>query len=326
MKYFEPCLEPAAEKVVEVAAAVICRADGQFLLAQRPQGRPYPGYWEFPGGKIEAGETPARALVRELQEELGMQVRRASPWMTRIHRYSHATVRLHFFRVTEWAGEPLCLEQQSIAWQSIETLSVSPLLPANGPILDALGLSPIYAISNAAELGAKAFLVRLERALKAGLRLFQLREKTLAKREYDTVLASAVDLAHTYGARMTINSAVNSDDVRRAREVGADGIHLTARALLAARVRPEIALVGGSCHDERELDQAASLGLDFVVLGPVLPTLSHPGTATLGWKRFSELIKHYSLPVYAIGGMRPADLRTAQHHGAHGISMMRAAW
>jgi len=326
MTYPEPRLAPAPEEIVDVAAAVISRPDGQFLLARRPQGRPYPGYWEFPGGKIEPGETPAHALARELNEELGIQVRQASPWVTRVYRYPHATVRLHFFRTTEWAGEPQCLEHQAIAWQSIETLSVSPLLPANGPILDALALAPIYAISNAAELGAKEFPARLERALKAGLRLFQFREKTFPQREWDALLAKTVELAHAHGARIMVNCAINCADIGRAKQAGADGIHLTSRALLAARARPQIALVGGSCHNERELEQAARLGLDFVVLGPILPTLSHPGAATLGWKIFSELIRNYSLPVYAIGGMRPAELQIAQRHGAHGISMMRAAW
>jgi len=125
-------------KITEVAAAVIERPDGTFLLACRPEGKPYPGYWEFPGGKIEAGEDPRAALGRELKEELGIDVRAATPWITRVYAYTHATVRLHFFRVTAWDGEPQPLEDQGIAWQRPEAPDVTPMLPANAPVLSAL--------------------------------------------------------------------------------------------------------------------------------------------------------------------------------------------
>jgi 8-oxo-dGTP diphosphatase len=115
-------------KITEVAAAVIERP-GEFLLAQRPEGKPYPGYWEFPGGKIERGEDARAALVRELREELGIEVREATPWITRVYAYTHATVRLHFFKVTRWEGEPQPLEDQAIRWQRVEAPDVSPMLP-----------------------------------------------------------------------------------------------------------------------------------------------------------------------------------------------------
>src|SRR5207253_9676517 len=102
------------QEVIEVAAAVIQRPDGRFLLAQRPPGKVYAGYWEFPGGKLEPGEPPAQALARELHEELGIGVACAYPWITRVFTYPHATVRLNFFRVTSWAGEPQPREDQAI--------------------------------------------------------------------------------------------------------------------------------------------------------------------------------------------------------------------
>ena len=102
-------------KITEVAAAVIERPDeGLFLLAQRPEGKPYPGYWEFPGGKIEAGETVAGALARELKEELGIEVHSSTPWITRVYVYTHATVRLHFRRVMRWRGTPRGREGQAL--------------------------------------------------------------------------------------------------------------------------------------------------------------------------------------------------------------------
>src|SRR6188472_1302006 len=144
-------------KITEVAAAVIERPDGSFLLAQRPEGKPYPGYWEFPGGKIEAGEDVATALARELKEELGIEVRESMPWITRVYAYTHATVRLHFWRVTRWDGEPQRLEDQDIKWQRVEAPDVSPMLPANAPVLAALALPAVMIVSDAARKGIDAW-------------------------------------------------------------------------------------------------------------------------------------------------------------------------
>src|SRR5262245_23017038 len=140
--------------MIEVAAAVIQRADGSFLLAQRPAGKVYAGYWEFPGGKVEAGEDAAAALSRELHEELGIDVERADPWITRVYTYPHGTVRLHFFRVSRWRNEPHPREQQAIAWQGIDAPTVAPMLPANAPVLAALALPPEYAVTDAAGYGS----------------------------------------------------------------------------------------------------------------------------------------------------------------------------
>ena len=102
---------------VEVAAAVITGPDGRFLLGQRPAGKVYAGYWEFPGGKIEPGEAPLAALKRELHEELGIEVELAYPWLTRDYDYAHAAVRLRFFRVVRWSGSLHGRENQRFAWQ-----------------------------------------------------------------------------------------------------------------------------------------------------------------------------------------------------------------
>ena len=133
--------------IVEVAAAVIQRPDGAFLLAQRPHGKVYAGYWEFPGGKVEPGEPLERALARELHEELGIEVERAYPWITRTFVYPHAEVRLHFHRVLAWRGDPRALEHDALGWRPPDSVDLDPLLPANGPILRGLALPAEYAIS-----------------------------------------------------------------------------------------------------------------------------------------------------------------------------------
>ncbi|MEO8203361.1 MAG: Nudix family hydrolase [Betaproteobacteria bacterium] len=307
--------------IVEVAAAVILRADGAFLLAKRPAGKVYAGWWEFPGGKVEEGEPAEAALVRELQEELGIDVKNAWPWLTRVFTYEHATVRLNFFRVTVWTGEPHGREGQELAWQRLDETLLSPMLPANAPILASLALPAEYAVSAVDSLGEAEYLRRLESRLKGGLRLVQLREKHLSPHQLVALAAKVCALAHHYGARVLVNG-----DVALAREAGADGIHFPAQALMRLNARPQGLLVGASCHDENELAQGMRLELDFAVLGPVKPTASHPGAQALGWDRFAQLARGATLPVYAIGGLAPLDLGPARRSGAHGIAMIRGAW
>ncbi len=318
-------------KIVEVSAAVLQRPDGSFLLAQRPADKIWAGYWEFPGGKVEPGETASDALARELREELGIEVVTAYPWLTRVFVYPHATVRLNFFRVTEWRGELHPHEGQQFAWQATLTLalsrgerglvSVEPLLPANAPILRALELPALYAISNAAELGVEPFLARLEARLDAGLRLVQLREKELQRHELRELALRVVALAHTRGAKVLLNS-----DVELARETGADGVQLTATQLAELTERPAVDWCAASCHSAEELRRAEALGCDFALLSPVLPTQSHPGAPHLGWENFAAIAKSSSIPVYALGGLTHEQMQTAWQHGAHGISLLRQAW
>jgi 8-oxo-dGTP diphosphatase len=304
-----------------VAAAVIYDDHGRFLLAQRPAGKVYAGYWEFPGGKVDAGETAHDALCRELHEELGIEVMRAYPWITRYYKYEHAHVKLNFFRVTGWRGDMHGKEGQAFTWQSIDNIDVGPMLPANAPVLRALALPKLYGITHAAQAGAERFLPLLPLALNAGLRLVQVREPQWSGQELESFARHVVQLAHGHGARVLING-----DTALAGRVGADGVHLRAAQLFELHKRPDCALVGASCHDRRELDRAAALGADFVVLGPVAATPSHENATPLGWQRFAALIEDYELPVYALGGLTPADLPQALAAGAHGVAMLRAAW
>ena len=125
----------ADRKVVEVAVGVLIRPDGQFLLTSRPAGKVYEGYWEFPGGKLEAGESVEQALRRELQEEIGITIGAVETWKIEMVDYPHALVRLHFCKVFDWAGELQMHEGQSFAWQSLP-VSVEPVLPGTVPVLD----------------------------------------------------------------------------------------------------------------------------------------------------------------------------------------------
>jgi 8-oxo-dGTP diphosphatase len=307
--------------IVQVAAAVLRRPDGRVLLAQRLPGTPYAGYWEFPGGKAEAGESMRAALDRELAEELGIEPTRAAPWLTRRYVYPHAHVELHFFRVLAWRGEPHGRDGQAIAWQAPGAFEVEPLLPANRPILRALELPAIYGITMAEDLDEETFLERAERAFDRGLKLVQLREKSWPVARLRAFVQALVPIARSAGARVLLNGEADL-----ARQLNCDGVHWPAARLLAAKDRPRGLLCAASCHNEAELARAAALDLDFAVLGPVTATPSHPDAAPLGWPRLAELLRDSPLPVYALGGLAASDLDAAIDCGAHGVALRRAAW
>lgn len=314
------------KKITQVAVAIL-QKDGEVLLASRPQGKGWAGWWEFPGGKIEANETPEHALSRELQEELGITPTQVQQWLTRRFDYPAThdslakTVLLHFYFVTAWAGELSAKEGQQLSWQNPQNISVSPVLPANAPIMQALALPPVYAISNVAEMGESAWLSALETQLKNGLRVIQLREPQLAPLALLRLAEQVLKMAKPYGAKILLNA-----DMQLVKELDADGVHLSSQKLMLLTEKPSNIMVAASCHNLAELQQAEKLGLDFVVLSPVQPTKSHENAATLGWAFFAEMIKNCEMPVYALGGMQMGDLAIALKSGARGIAMQRAVW
>jgi 8-oxo-dGTP diphosphatase len=311
-------------KLTEVAAAVIERraADGamEFLLGQRAPGTFYPGYWEFPGGKVEPGETPHDALVRELGEELGIGVTRADPWLRREHVYEHAHVRLNFFRVRDWCGELHDHVHSALAWQRADGRRWRPCCRPTRRCWRRWPC-PILRHHHAGEIGIDAQLMALAHALENGLRLVQLREPTLDAARRSAFVHAAVDLCHQYGARVLVNG-----DPALAAATAADGVHLQARQLAAQTARPDFALVAASCHTAAELERAAQLGCDFAVFGAVRATASHPGVAGIGWEGLAAALAVPPLPTFALGGLSRADLDAAQRAGAHGIAAIRGAW
>ena len=302
--------------IVEVAAAVLQRPDGSFLLARRPQGKVFAGYWEFPGGKVEPGEAPPAALARELHEELGIDVETAYPWITRVFSYPHATVRLKFYRVVQWKKEPRPRENQALAWQRLDAPMADPMLPANAPVLASLALPWEYAITDAARHGIPKMLLLLEERLEQGLKLVQVREPHLTEDQRALFTEQVVDLAQGHGCKVLVKTPFP----------GAHGLHLSATQLLQLESKPLNMLVGASCHTRLELERAMRLELDFAVLGPVQRTASHENAVPFGWEEFTKLVKDASLPVYAIGGLSSADLGSAWRAGAHGVAMITAAW
>ena len=144
----EGLLSGQERKVVDVAVGVLLRGNGDFLLTSRPAGKVYEGYWEFPGGKLEAGESVEAALRRELQEEIGITIASAHAWKVEMVDYPHALVRLNFCKVFEWTGDLQMHEGQSFAWERLP-VGVQPVLPGTVPVLGWLaeerGVSPAIA-------------------------------------------------------------------------------------------------------------------------------------------------------------------------------------
>ena len=368
---------------VEVVAAAITDPRGRILLARRTAGRDLAGLWEFPGGKREPGETPEQALIRELDEELGIQVQVGSPLIAVPQAYPHRRMRLDVRRVSAWKGIPKGHEGQALAWVPPHRLASYAMPPADIPVVAALTQPDRYLVTPApgehtvadrrsrergfppsptasapdrrprergdpasylpfptprhsraggspwtlgptgAESEDAAWLAGIERALATGIRRLHLRLPHTFRHDRRTALFTrAVALIHAAGAEALIGG-----DIELARATGA-GVHLRAAQLagLHERPLPRTLLVAASCHDEAELHHAQRLGCDFAVLGPVQPTPTHPEAPGLGWTRFAALRETVSLPIYAIGGLAPADIPKARQHGAQGIAAIRALW
>ena len=304
---------------VQVVAGVLSDPRGRILLARRTAGRDLAGDWEFPGGKVEAGETPFQALDRELHEELGIRIHSMESLIRVPQAYPGKRIVLDVYRVTRFSGKPHGRERQALAWSPMNKLVTYPMPPADRPVVAALTQPAQYLITPQPQGSSAAFLDNVQAALDSGIRLIQLR---VAEPHRAGLAAATKALCDKAGARLLVNS-----DLPLAIELGC-GVHLRASQLasLAHRPLPDGLVVAASCHDRSDLERAEALGVDFVVLGPVAETRSHPDRPALGWKRFAELREHCSLPIYALGGMRPGDHDAARRHGAQGIAAISGLW
>lgn len=305
-----------------MVAAVLRDREGRVLIAERPAGKPLAGFWEFPGGKLEPGEPAFDALQRELHEELGIRVRHAYRLQRFAHRYPEREVELDVWRVTAWEGTPASQEGQHLEWVSPEAMQDWQLLPADEPIVAALKLPPLMLVTPDPDREPR-FLEKLQRSLRAGVDLVQLRAPGMEAARYDNLALSVLSLCRDHGAQAILNTTPE-----QARMLHADGLHLSQRQsrLLDPEVWDGSLRLGISCHSAKELHAALEYSPDYVCIGPVQASASHPDTAPLGWQAFAELAAASSVPVYAIGGLKPKDLQTAQGHGAHGIAAIRGLW
>jgi 8-oxo-dGTP diphosphatase len=305
-------------------AAAITDARGRVLLARRTEGRDLAGLWEFPGGKREPGESSEQALVRELQEELGIDARIGAPLIAVAQQYPHKRLRLDVRQVTYWQGTPRGHEGQALAWVPREKLVDYAMPPADRPVVAALLQPDRYLVtpSPVDPAGDGHWIDALQRSLHTGLRRVQVRLPGLQAGRRRVLVAAAIQRCRTAGAELLVNG-----EIALAREFGI-GLHLRAAQLQALHERPFPAdtCLAASCHDADELRMAEALGCDFAVVGPLKPTPTHPRTDGMGWGRFEQLREQVSLPIYAIGGLGSDDIANARQHGAQGIAAIRGLW
>lgn len=304
-------------------AGAIFDAEGRVLIQQRLQHQHLGGCWEFPGGKLESGETREEGLARELEEELGITPEVCRPLITVAYDYADKRVLLDVWRVDRFRGEPQSLEGQPFRWIELEQIGDYEFPAANWPIIHALGLPDRLLITPDPGGDGDGFLRRLEQAVKSDVSLVQLRAPSLSAADYLALAREALSLVRAAGGKLMLNGAPALID-----RLPADGLHLPGRYLSQIEQRPLPAelLLSCACHDEAELARARSVDADFVLLGAVKPTQTHPGRPPLGWPAFDALVHGFPLPVYALGGMESDDQAIAWQHGGQGIAAIRALW
>lgn len=313
---------PVSKPHIHVACGALRDARGRVLIVERPAGKIAALKWEFPGGKIETGETPRAALDRELHEEIGIVVREARPLILFTHEYLERKVTLHTFLVTDWDGEVHGRESQRLAWNSPGTPHGLDVLPTVAPILRALGLPEDYVFTP-----PDVDVERLIRGLSAFPRqtLVRLRQPRLDRTHYEASARRLIEAARPWGLRVVLDRGEPM-----ARLLGAAGVHFPQVALMQLEPgqlpNANNVLRLASCHDLASLQQAERMGLDAVVIGSVSATGSHPGAAPLGWDGFTGLATQVPLPAYAIGGLGPADKPQAFAHYAQGVAGISAYW
>ncbi|MCG8434762.1 MAG: Nudix family hydrolase [Gammaproteobacteria bacterium] len=307
---------------VHVVAAILTDAHGRVLVNKRPADKTLAGYWEFPGGKLERGESPVDGLRRELREELDIEVVEAHPFIQISHDYPDKKVFLDVWRVRNFMGSISAMEAQEIAWLTVSDLSNVQLLEADFPILKALRLPDKILITPPTFHASERQLAIMREAIADGANLIQLRVPGLGDEELLAVSEKTIQVCHSENATLIVNHSPEF-----AARCGAEGLHLNARRLMTLRSRPEgMQWVSASCHNLSEIHRANSLELDFITISPVKSTSSHPAAKLLGWEKFSELASSANMPVYALGGVDQSDLPTAWRFGACGIAAISSFW
>lgn len=307
---------------IQVAVGVIYNdARDAVLISRRGAHQHLAGYWEFPGGKLHDNETTLQALQRELDEELGIEVQDATPLMQVHYAYPDKHVLLDIHSVLQWRGDPQGREQQEIKWSALRNLRQIRFPEANRRIVTRLLLPEVYIISRPVDIDLDV----VEQLLDAGLPVTMLQLR-LENNNQD-YLADIVDRLQGFNNSQQLQLIMNGvpEDMER---YHINGVHLKAHRLFDYAERPvgHDVILGASCHDETELEQAQRLDADYVFMSPVKTTRTHPGATPLGWQTFADLTAQCSKPVYALGGMQVEDLAVARQYGAKGIAMIEAFW
>ena len=313
--------------VINVTAAVIFNPTGdQILISRRLATQHQGGKWEFPGGKIESDETSKTALIRELQEELGITVVVGRQLKNIKHHYSDKSVSLDFWRVDHFSSQPEGREGQEIRWVNIGELTHYTFPEANKPVVSSLLLPDRLLITpDTIHTDGDLFLKCLEQSLiKQQISLVQFRAPSLNQTNYCSIATEVLSICHHQNARLILNSTMATFE-----KIAADGLHLNRHRLAQIKARPfgPEFLLSSACHNSQELNRAIAINTDLLLISPVKKTSSHPSQQqTLMWDGFATLAAQTNTPVYALGGMTDADLSDAFNAGAQGIAGISAFW
>lgn len=309
---------------LDVVAGILGNDRGEVLIARRPAHKHHGGLWEFPGGKREPGESPHDALVRELHEELGIEVRSSARCCNVREARPDRPLLLRTLRVLAFEGTPSPLEHDELAWCAPQLLATHDLAPADRRIASVLTMPKRLAVTPGPERFNEAeWMKRIDTAIAIGFDRLHLR------RGHST-WADHLPLARRIVARVReagITIAVH-DDPDLAHTLSADALHVSGARLPQwpiDQLRAAAPLIGVSTHRDDEPSRINELAPDYLLLGNVRETPSHPGRAGIGWNGFEEYALRCDAPMYAIGGVAPSDHVEAEQHGAIGIASI-SAW
>ena len=329
-------MKQAQLSCLHVAVAVVEDSAGQILISKRLDHLHQGGLWEFPGGKVEAGESVQHALCRELQEETGILISVQRPLIKIYHDYGDKHVCLDVWLTKLKSGEAQGLEGQPLAWVSRAKLADYSFPAGNQAILTALNLPTNYLITpEPAAYPFTGFLSLLTKALEEGVQLVQLRANSLDAQAYRKLAIKVLELCGKFNARLLLKGDLNLLEAIP----DAAGLHLTSEQLAhftesdrkTGNVRSHLGLaadklLAASCHNEEQISQAHQLGVDFITLSPLLATSCHPESQGLGWKHFESLLLESPVPVYGLGGLSAAHQPELLQRGAQGYAAISSLW
>lgn len=307
---------------VDIAVGVLKKGE-QVCLSLRQKHQSHADFWEFPGGKIEANESIEQALVREFQEELGVNTSLWQPLIEIPWHYEKISVRLHVYISNRFEGNPFGKEGQLVRWVNINQLEDMQFPEANAGIVSAILLANQYMITGPF-IDKEEACNKLTAALESGVKMCQLRVKHLDDSSFTELANMAIDICHRHNASLILNGEVELLD----RFPSADGVQLSSDKIYRYKKRPvaKNKWLGVSTHTDEDIKQALMVGADFILLSPIHETNSHPGVSGIGWQAFYKKVKNIPVPVYALGGMQTEDTMTAIENGGQGIAAISSLW
>jgi len=305
-------------KIIKAVVGVLRNESGQLLIAKRQDYQFMAGFWELPGGKIEGNETTEKTIIRELNEELGIEVDALSLHQTMQHTYTDKVVELCIYNIDQYRNIPTGIEGQQIAWASVQDLYNYQLLPTMKAFIDSITLPNKYWITPSSDHQSDVWMKKFNEKIMQDISLIQLRSKNTLDNQFIEELHNK---CKKYNVKLLINTINKSFN-----ESYCDGWHITTSEMLGLKSRPctDDKLLGASTHNLSEALRAQAIGADFVVISPVQATQTHPDTVPLGWDAAQEVVNKLNIPVYFLGGMGSKDLDRTLKNGAQGIAGVSA--